>query len=183
MGTRGFMGFVVDGELKGQYNHFDSYPAGLGEDVLDWISAVDEDTARQSVKNLAVISDEDAVPTQADFERFGAYWQNVSAGQDWYSLLRNCQGNPDEVLASGVILDGTNFPADSVFCEWGYVVDFDNRVLEVYKGFQKAPHDLGRFASMENNDPRYYPIALVGTFSFDELPEDMPSFRDDEDDE
>lgn len=35
MGTRGTWGFVADGDEKLTYNHFDSYPDGLGVDVLD----------------------------------------------------------------------------------------------------------------------------------------------------
>lgn len=37
MGTRGFVGFVIDGQEKIGYNHFDSYPDGLGVDVLSWL--------------------------------------------------------------------------------------------------------------------------------------------------
>jgi hypothetical protein len=35
MGTRGTWGFVLDGEEKLTYNHFDSYPDCLGVEVLD----------------------------------------------------------------------------------------------------------------------------------------------------
>ena len=33
MGTRGFVGVKVDNTIKGSYNHFDSYPDGLGQDI------------------------------------------------------------------------------------------------------------------------------------------------------
>ncbi len=35
MSTRGFVGFSKNGEIKGWYNHFDSYYEGLGNKVLE----------------------------------------------------------------------------------------------------------------------------------------------------
>ena len=35
MGTRGFMGLVIDGQPKIGYVHWDSYPSGLGASTLD----------------------------------------------------------------------------------------------------------------------------------------------------
>lgn len=37
MGTRGKIGFVQKGVRKGVYNHFDSYPSGLGDDIIKFI--------------------------------------------------------------------------------------------------------------------------------------------------
>ena len=34
MGTRGMNGFISQGETKAAYNHFDSYPTGLGGTFL-----------------------------------------------------------------------------------------------------------------------------------------------------
>ena len=43
MGTRGVIIFRKDGIEKGVYNHWDSYPSGLGEDVVNMIKDVDGD--------------------------------------------------------------------------------------------------------------------------------------------
>lgn len=43
MGTSGLMAFVVDGNAKGGYVHWDSYPSGLGADVLEWLHEPDDD--------------------------------------------------------------------------------------------------------------------------------------------
>ena len=41
MGTRGAYGFKSQNKIKVIYNHFDSYPSGLGEDVVNFIQRVD----------------------------------------------------------------------------------------------------------------------------------------------
>ena len=76
------------------------------------------------------------------------------------------------MLAAGVIEDAGDFPADSLFAEWGYVIDLDgDGMFEVYEGFQKSPHDKGRFAGMER-DGDYYPVALRARWPLANLPDE-----------
>jgi hypothetical protein len=107
-------------------------------------------------------------------------------------LLRETQGSFKLTLESGVILDGNSFASDSLFCEWGYVVDLDNNVFEVYQGFNHVPA-VGRFASREEQEDggsEYYPITLVASFPLDDLPSSSDftkvvhdATRDDDDEE
>jgi hypothetical protein len=39
MGTRGIIGFIQKGVYRGAYNHFDSYPSGLGDAIIKFILA------------------------------------------------------------------------------------------------------------------------------------------------
>jgi hypothetical protein len=177
MGTRGFVGLVADGTEKIAYNHWDSYPGGLGLDVLRWLRGVsDMDSLRAAVAALRVVGENDE-PTAEDIERLKP-WTNLGVGDrsenSWYCLLRETQGNPGEMLAAGYIEDAGEFPTDSLFAEWGYIVDTDAQTFEVYKGFQHEPHDKGRFAA---RTPRavsvggqYYPVALVASFPLKDLP-------------
>ncbi len=185
MGTRGFIGFVINGQEKIAYNHWDSYPAGLGADMLSFLHNSDMDVVRQQAADLRVVAP-DSSPTDEDVERLHGYADTgVSSGniREWYVLLRGTQGNPALMLEAGVIEDAGEFPLDSLFAEWGYVIDFDANVFEVYKGFQDAPHELGRFASrtFSEGDERersknfftgnsYHPCALVASFPLDLLP-------------
>ena len=40
MSTRGYMGIKKKGQLKGQYNHFDSYISGLGKDIIEALNNI-----------------------------------------------------------------------------------------------------------------------------------------------
>ena len=66
--------------------------------------------------------------------------------------------------------EGNSFIRDSLFCEWGYILNLDEGVLEVYQGFQKSPHDNGRYSDTEASSSGYYGSALIVTFPLDNLP-------------
>lgn len=184
MGTRGFVGFVADDTEKIAYNHFDSYPSGLGVDVLEWLrfAATDVASLREQVKALRVV-ESDSAPTTEDVERLADFADlNVSSKdvREWYVLLRETQGNPGAMLQAGVILNAASFPLDSLFAEWGYVVDLDAETFEVYRGFQQSPHNKGRFARRGREKygdlglmgGGYYPVALVKSWPLSDLPSD-----------
>lgn len=184
MGTRGFITFVADGVEKTAYNHWDSYPDSLGAGVLEWLRT-ERDRADVTetadwlapiaarVRALRAVRHHDR-PTPADIERLEP-WTDLGVGSrsrnDWYCLLRGTQGDPAAMLDAGVIEDASHFPADSLFAEWGYVIDLDKQVFEVYEGFQQSPHDKGRFASRKAEDNNYYPVALVQSWPLAELPD------------
>lgn len=176
MGTRGFLGFVVNGEEKIAYNHWDSYPSHLGITVLSFLREYPELLARAA--DLRAVSD-DVPPTEEDIQRLAQY-TNTSVGSgthDWYNLLRETQGDPEKMLESGFYEDAGDFPLDSLFAEWGYLIDLDTKTFEVYRGFQTKPHTRGRFATREvtdeyNLNQGYQPVALVAQFPLSDLPGD-----------
>lgn len=182
MGTRGFIAFAANGELKVAYNHYDSYPSGLGSSILKWLQKTlsASDTApfqlREQIKALRVIKHGEK-PTPEDVKRLRP-WTDLGVSEqstdDWYCLLRNTQGNVSAMLAAGVIEDSGYFPADSLFAEWGYVIDLDgDGGFEVYRGFQKSPHTRGRFASTTPTTAGYYPVALVARWALADLPDEI----------
>lgn len=180
MGTRGALGFVIDGEEKITYNHFDSYPSGLGVTVLNWLrKQTDWDAVKDQVRQLLVV-DAESKPTQEQIDHLVKYANLNVADQnldDWYCLLRETQGMPGLILEAGVVADAKEFPLDSLFCEWAYIVDFDHEKLEVYRGFQHEPHTSGRFhdrgpLKQSYSGETYHPVKLVGAYSIRELPAD-----------
>lgn len=179
MGTRGSICFVANGEEKITYMQYDSYPDGVGETVLKWLtaqlSAGREATVKQKVLTLRPV-DESSEPTVLERAKYAEFLdEHVSTGRDWYSLLRHCQGEPSLILQAGVFCDASYFPFDSLFCEWAYVVDLDERVFEVYQGFRTSPPTQGRWAGRpnENKDNNYRAVQRIARYSFNELPENL----------
>lgn len=177
MDTRGIIGFHIDGEREVVvYNHFDSYPRHLGRIVGEFIasSRSDMDEVRGRVRQMTPV-EYDQKPTVEQVEALvSAGFADLDVGSrstdDWYCLLRNTQSNPAAILAAGLYMPYNDFALDSLFCEWGYIMDFDREVVEVYAGFQKSAHTEGRFAKRGNpdGDRGYFPVRLIGEVAFDD---------------
>lgn len=177
MGTRGLIGFVIDGQVKATYNHFDSYPDGVGVDVLAFARHANEhiDTVGKAVRKLRAVdaTEKPTAAQRASLERRGASPANVSTGSDWYAWLRDTQGDLQKVLDLGYFSDDAAFAQDSLFCEWGYLVNLDEQTLEAYRGFQRSPlHVAGRFREQHSNGEGYAPITLAKTYPLSSLPSD-----------
>lgn len=185
MSTRGAIAFIIDGEEKITYNHSDSYPECLGVAMLNWARrhrhALTCDLHRgQSggpvdlARKLRVV-DPNSTPSAEDIARLRPQ-ADLNVGErkitDWYCLLRNTQGDPDEILKAGVIENGAPFVADSLYCEWAYAIDLDGRTFEVFRGFQKRPHSAGRWADRQSIDGSrgYHAVALIASWPLDKLP-------------
>lgn len=133
MGTRGTMAFRLDGELKSAYNHWDSYPTGLGNELLDFLRATanSREDVLADIRKLTAV-DPETQPTEEQIARLRRFADTgVSSGQltEWYVLLRGTQGNPLKTLMAGFY---EPFPVGEE--EWSYVMDFDDNVLEVWEG-------------------------------------------------
>jgi hypothetical protein len=77
--------------------------------------------------------------------------------------------NDDKVTK---VQDSLDFVAESLFCEYAYVLDLDKQVLEIYKGFNKRKLTKadGRFYKMKNPDnDGYQPVALLAKVKFDDV--------------
>lgn len=157
MGTRGFIDLTTENKSVVVCNHFDSYPSVLGATVLEWARRVAPSpeswaAACEAIEAMKAVEDGRDVPTAEDIERLEQYTR-IGVGEpfgavpSWYQLLRETQGDPGAILDAGYYADASGFPADSLFAEYGYCVDFAQGVFEVYEGFQKEPHTLGRYAS------------------------------------
>lgn len=180
MGTRGAFGVRIDGKDKITYNHFDSYPDGLGKDLAEQLADMIKRHKLEGLRVLArevVVIDEEA-PDALDVvrKRLGDRFRDpkVSTGEDVYAYMRALQGDLRKILEDARIMaDGHAFVADSLFCEWAYVANLDDGILEVYQGFQKTHHRKGRYAS--DTAPRgYFPVALIESMPIDQkLPKAM----------
>lgn len=177
MGTRGLNGFVIGGEVFAAYNQYDTYPDGLGATSIEFVKTLADpatlEQVKQEVPKLRRVDEQDE-PTGAELEALaaeGVIPQNVSSGSDWYATLREAQGTYEGYLKVGIILDSAKFASDSLFCEYGYLVNLDDSVLEFYRGFQSDASQIrGRFAGENPQMERGYgPISLVEAVPFSEI--------------
>ena len=178
MGTRGLLGFIIKGRRKGTYNHYDSYPTGLGDLIVKFLlslSPKELQSMAERVENIVWVTEDEPPSKEMQEEYSGKGFANVDVGKQqldtWYCLLRECQGAKAlPLICTGElqhIVDDTNFAKQSLFCEWAYFIDFEKRVLETWRGFQNQVSPDNPFGQ-EMKDG-YGPIAMVNTTPFDQL--------------
>jgi hypothetical protein len=183
------MGIRVDGVDKLAYNHFDSYPSGLGESMVSDVRTLLKrkagiDGFRSLARDLMLV-DGKGKPTESQKKHLRPVTDlgvSSQSDDDWYCLTRDLQGDLKKTLEFGFMIDSHEFAANSLFCEYGYIVNLDDLTFEVYRGFQEKEHDAGRYAKVardaetierqRKNGYEYWPIALVATFPLLDIPKD-----------
>ncbi len=159
MGTRGNYGFICHGDKKVTYNHFDSYPEGLGIAIKN---AIDRHSTEQMVEafDRIVMVYEDGKPSKEqrkELQNLGITPQRVSTGDDWYAWLRDCQNGLEAWLDNNVPY---MMQADGIdWIRYTYVLDLDNEQLlfSDYTGRQFAlPFDEVRSLSDEAFTEKLY---------------------------
>jgi hypothetical protein len=138
MGTRGFTGFIFpDGTLKGSYNHFDMYPTGHGRDIADELAEFAKNTGDDDpygeLLSLACKIRWVSADDRAEMENL------PEEEKDWYWALREDHGSILSRLRRGIATDESNFLRDSLFCEFGYVLDFRTNEFAILVGFNQHP--------------------------------------------
>ena len=177
MGTRNLTAVILGGKhVVAQYGQWDGYPEGNGVKVLNFIRENDMNGFAEKCKKLHFATDEELDgKTLDDYPHMS---RDHGAG-----ILELIMKNDIDILQ-----DSMSFGADSLFCEWAYVLDLDNRKLECYEGFNrnKVP-DTNRFSVFKKDDESGYEhVELKHVFDFDNLPTDEDFVRlispDDDDD-
>lgn len=175
MSTRGLYGFRKGGIDKTTYNHSDSYPEWLGEQISKFCTAVTPEQMSDFFDRIIMV-DEDASPTKEQQDYcIAAGWYNPYVGEKspahWYNLLREIQGNMaelDKAVRSDkdfYMIDSSEFIKDSLFCEYAYIVNLDTGMLEFWEGFQTDPQQGNRYGEdpvdCEHYPQPYYPCRLA----------------------
>jgi hypothetical protein len=179
MSTRGMIGIKVSRKVLGTYNHMDSYPEGLGAEVISFVRShlntpEKIDNFKNKVLGLRVVkSDEKPTPDILNYYEDIANRTDVSfsPGHDldrgkleFYSLLRRYQGATGlAAIARGELhhwIDNKAFLNDSLFCEYAYILDLNHGVLEFYEGFQQTD------GFTPDGRTIYGPCKKVGSSSF-----------------
>lgn len=190
MGTRNLVCVVAGGEYKvAQYGQWDGYPSGQGAVALDFLRTVFD--REKFLARLAACF----APTDAQVKQ---WWTNVghdtdtSGGLVDASIAQRFDANhPSLSRDTGarilrIIQDSidpvplhlaTGFAADSLFCEYAYVIDLDKGTFEVFKGFNEQPlATTERFYGWKEKFPdvdasdEYHPVRFVASFDLAALP-------------
>jgi len=191
MGTRGLFGFYKQGITKTTYNHSDSYPEGLGLDILKELREYTMDELNKTFDRIILI-DERNKPTKDQLNEVIEY-TDLNVGQTkedtdtkgvlWYQALRKAQGNLEPWVKKGLkyMIDSQDFIKDSLFCEWAYIINLDSNELEIWIGFQKVPvHSRYYRDNRDLSEPgsEYYPCAMIKKYSLSKLPSDKKFIKD-----
>lgn len=196
MGTRNLTMVIHQGKTRvAQYGQWDGYVEGQGHTILEFLKRLKKNKTTESFKKhllkVKFIDEKKRLEIDAFIEGIGSKngWLDMEQSAKLhkaYPLLSRDNGaeilelvhkekNPDNLWVN----DSTNFAADSLFCEYAYVIDFDKNVLEVYKGFVKTPlgknqrfNFLNEIAEKDRDNERdiYYPVRMAASFSLTKLP-------------
>lgn len=184
MGTRHFVGVVADGEFKvAQYGQWDGYPSGQGMDVLTFASTMDPEVMLAEVRDVRFLSEEDRAQMKSDWEAVGANesgWVTMEQSDQFYSnpkyaaMSRDVGASVLNLVYEGkvdMLDDSSDFPKNSLWCEWAYVIDLDKRQLEVYGGFGKDLPKNGRWAGVREAGEEYAACEMLALWPLDSLPD------------
>lgn len=184
MGTRHLIMVVHEEKTKiAQYGQWDGYPEGQGVTVLNFARKLKLDKFKEALKKVRFSTEADEKKKDKFLKSIGSKdgWMTMDQAEKYhkaypYNSRDIGAGILDLVLNSKdeeiVLVDSTSFAADSLFCEWAYVIDLDKNQLEVYSGFNKSavgPEE--RFATLKTEaGSDYNVIRFLKKFDLNELP-------------
>ncbi len=166
MGTRSLVIVIKDRVVKlAQYGQFDGYPEGQGVGIIETLRGKLA-AFSEALDKLHFITKEESQALYKSKDEAA-----INALQDGYKVF-------PYILDGSVtgVVDNYQFAAESLWCEWCYVLDFDRDTLEVYKGFNRkelTPED--RFYPLEkfrDTSTPFHPVKLLCKFKLSNLPKE-----------
>jgi hypothetical protein len=188
MGTRNLTCVFHEGKYKvAKYGQWDGYLEGLGKGLLMFLKT---DFEREKfLKGLATTRSLSEEEVKRCYIEAGALPESTLVDMEvsdkfkkaHFSLDRDCSGAQ---LLKGIqdgqvteLFPNLEFAADSLFCEWCYVLDLDKNTFEIYQGFNKDPLDPSeRFAFLSykceknSSGETYHPVRLLKSYKLNRLP-------------
>jgi hypothetical protein len=180
MGTRNLTCVVVDGKMKvAQYCQWDGYLSGQGKDLMEFIAkTMVFSKFKKAIQKCTLLNQAQIEARYKEVGIDGEYMDENEAKQLTEKFPSFSRDTGAKLLyliqEKGVrdLIDSSSFAADSLFCEYAYVLDLDNKNLEIYRGFQKSePKKNERFYYLTKHTKKddYKPIHLVHIFSFKDI--------------
>ncbi len=185
MGTRNLTMVIKDGKTKvAQYGQWDGYPGGQGATAVEFLRKADLAKFGKQLDKCRFFSKKDEGEKTKFMKSIGIKdgWMNGEQADKYHAkfpyLNRDhgagiLQKIYDSKNSSIILMDSSDFAADSLFCEWAYVIDLDTNKFEVYRGFNHKPvKKTERFGIIKNKEGDYYPIKFVKSYPLNKLPTD-----------
>jgi len=180
MGTRNLTVVVKDEKVRvAQYGQWDGYPECTGKGILNILRTdlhrivnglencieIDEVMYENMMKHVGEVS---GSPIEGE-------WMTMEQSEVFKDLYPEQQRDTGFRILS-MIADSTTpiylrlateFAADTVFCEWAYVIDLDNGKFETYSSYWGSSEEQGIFATLGENT-----VTMDCAYNLDELPSD-----------
>jgi len=175
-----------------QYGQWDGYPSGQGSTALKFLHSLDKASLvafRDKVRALKEISpeeykakwvecgadpDEDMVSMDVSDKfkkRYPHLQRDMGAEILSYIMMKS---DPGLKLQKEI-----EFAADSLFCEYAYVIDLDKGVFEIYMGHNCIPLKEGdrfffleKLSQKDHRTTQYHPVRLIKTYKLSRLPKE-----------
>lgn len=189
MATRGIYGFRKNNYDKLNYNHFNSFPSGLGVDIVFFIKS-------HSLEEINKLCDE-LIPLPYDtyFEELSPEQKNMMIefakeqhedfeGKKLSYMLAPFEGNLEayyDYPQVRLMRDDKEFIKNSLSCEWGYIINLDNNTLEIWQGFQSEPDITNRYGVeiyYQYETSNYYPCKLIKEYKLENIKTDKFSLQE-----
>ena len=156
MSTRGVYGLFKNGVDKVTYNHSDSYPSGLGNDIFNFIKETSIEELNKIFDKIILVQEND-VPTIEQIINCQEYTDLTVSNQnitDFYCLLRKTQGNLGVYKGNlKYMIDYKDFVGNGLNCEYAYIINLDENTLEFYIGKKNIPTNnrFTKYRDLKNN--------------------------------
>ena len=172
MTTHGAWGFRFRGHDKVGYCDSDSYPKGLGATVLDAVVRFDDDELAGAADRLLLVERFDRPPPEL-IERYRPFASDDEPDEWEFLLIRSWSEGIAPYVDGRIehLPDAHEELADSLYCQWAYIINLDEHVVECHTGFNREPGGPGRYAEIGPNDRGYYGVRLRAAVSLDAVRE------------
>ena len=189
MGTRNLTQVIHKGKVRmAQYGQWDGYLQGVGKDIAKVLQKTTLKDLRSAISKCVFIDGKKVDGYYRDAGSGGAEWVTMEVSDAFklaHPLLhRDYSGG----AALSVILkdaeskkrielqNQSDFAADSIFCQWAYVIDLDKKKVEIYRGYntlllskkdrffylQKRPNGIQKSKA---TGEMFYPVRLLRTYA------------------
>jgi len=149
-----------------QFGVFDGYPGVVAAEVIDFLNQ-DKSIIKKFKSNLKNC----CFLTEQELNNQTVFKKNPTRTNTASNILSIITKNRDQPI---YLKNSLYFAAESLYCEWLYVIDFDKNTFEIFKGFNEDPlHQDERFYNLTNSilaKKKQYPVKLAIAYGLENLP-------------